>query len=68
MKDLPAWVKEFNGKKLVDGYYNQGWNTLYPINTYLQSSGDDKKYESKGIGTGFPYDLKKFIVKAIQRY
>jgi len=64
MKDLPAWVKEFNGKKLVDGYYNQGWNTLYPINTYLQSSGDDKKYESKGIGTGFPYDLKKFIGKS----
>jgi predicted AlkP superfamily pyrophosphatase or phosphodiesterase len=64
MQDLPAWVKEFNGKKLVDSYYNQGWNTLYPINTYAQSSGDEKKYESKGIGTGFPYDLKRFIGKS----
>jgi predicted AlkP superfamily pyrophosphatase or phosphodiesterase len=64
MQDLPAWVKEFNGKKLVDGYYNLGWNTLYPINTYIQSTGDEKKYESKGIGTGFPYDLKKFIGKS----
>ena len=63
MKDLPTWVKEFNGKKLVDGYYNQGWNTLYPINTYIQSNKDDNKYESKGIGTVFPYDLKKFIGK-----
>lgn len=64
MPDLPAWVKEFNGKKLVDGYYNLGWNTLYPINTYTQSTGDEKKYESKGIGAGFPYDLKKFIGKS----
>ena len=61
MNDLPTWVKDFNGKKLPDKYYEQGWNTLYPVNTYLQSTGDSKKYESTGIGKGFPYDLKKFI-------
>jgi hypothetical protein len=61
MQELPAWVKEFNGKKFVDKYYEQGWNTLYPINTYIQSSADSKKYESTGIGKGFPYDLKKFV-------
>jgi hypothetical protein len=64
MQDLPGWVKVFNNKKLVDSYYNLGWNTLYPINTYLQSTGDEKKYESTGIGKGFPYDLKKFIGKS----
>jgi len=63
MADLPQWVKDINGKKLVDKYYEKGWNTLYPVNTYSQSTSDDKPYESKGIGSGFPYDLKKFIGK-----
>lgn len=63
MEDLPNWVKELNGKKLVDKYYEGGWNTLYPINTYSQSTSDNKTYETKGIGNGFPYDLKKFVGK-----
>jgi predicted AlkP superfamily pyrophosphatase or phosphodiesterase len=61
MNDLPQWVKDLNAKKLADKYYEEGWNTLYPINTYTQSTADDKPYESKGFGTGFPYDLKRFI-------
>jgi len=64
MNDLPQWVKDLNEKKLVDKYYEKGWSTLYPVNTYTQSTRDDKPYESKGIGTGFPYDLKKFIGKS----
>jgi predicted AlkP superfamily pyrophosphatase or phosphodiesterase len=63
MNELPQWVKDLNAKKLVDKYYEQGWVTLYPINTYSQSTADEKGYESKGLGTGFPYDLKKFIGK-----
>jgi hypothetical protein len=63
MDDLSQWVKDFNARKLVDKYYELGWHTLYPINTYTQSTSDDKVYESKGLGTGFPYDLKKFIGK-----
>ena len=63
MNDLPQWVKELNAKKLVDKYYEQGWQTLYPINTYTQSTADEKVFESKVLGTGFPYDLKKFIGK-----
>ena len=63
MNELPQWVKDLNAKKLVDKYYGQGWPTLYPINTYSQSTADEKGYESKGLGTGFPYDLKKFIGK-----
>jgi predicted AlkP superfamily pyrophosphatase or phosphodiesterase len=61
MQELPNWVKDFNGKKLVDKYYDLGWNTLYPINTYTQSTADDKKYENKSLGKSFPYDLKRFI-------
>jgi predicted AlkP superfamily pyrophosphatase or phosphodiesterase len=63
MNDLPKWVNDLNDRKLVDKYYEQGWSTLYPVNTYTQSTADDKTYESKSIGTGFPYDLKKFIGK-----
>jgi predicted AlkP superfamily pyrophosphatase or phosphodiesterase len=66
MNDLPKWVIDFNAKKMVDKYYQEGWNTLYPINTYLQSTADDKSYEAKPFGanaTGFPYDLKSLIGK-----
>jgi predicted AlkP superfamily pyrophosphatase or phosphodiesterase len=63
LNDLPQWVKDLNGKKLVDKYYDKGWNTLYPINTYSQSTTDEKTYESKVLGQSFPYDLKKFIGK-----
>lgn len=66
MDALPQWVNDFNAKKLVDKYYESGWSTLYPLNTYLQSSEDQKPYEAKPFGQnakGFPYDMKAFIGK-----
>jgi Type I phosphodiesterase / nucleotide pyrophosphatase len=63
MNELPGWVKDFNNKKLVDTYYQQGWNLLYAANTYVQSTADEKKYEAKPLGDKFPYDLKKFAGK-----
>ena len=66
MTELPKWVSDFNAQKLVDKYYETGWNTLYPLNTYLQSSADEKPYEAKPFGAnakGFPYDMKSFIGK-----
>ncbi|MFT3824612.1 MAG: alkaline phosphatase family protein [Chitinophagaceae bacterium] len=66
MNDLPEWVKKINAAKMVDKYYEQGWNTLYPINTYVQSTADEKPYEGKSFGAdqkGFPYDLKRFVGK-----
>lgn len=59
LNDLPQWVKDINAKKLVDKYYEKDWNTLYPLNTYTQSTTDEKTYEAKNMGAGFPYDLKK---------
>lgn len=57
MNDLPQWVKDLNNKKLPDQYLNQGWNTLYPIETYTQSTADDKVYESaiSGEDNTFPH-------------
>ena len=64
--ELPAWVQQFNSRKLVDTYYRKGWSTLYPLNTYTQSTADEKPYESKPLGAqakGFPYDLTAFVGK-----
>ncbi len=65
MKELPTWVKDFNAKKWVDKYYQEGWKTLFPIGTYKQSSADEKPWESKPfIGLkNFPYDTKGFVGK-----
>lgn len=63
MNELPQWVKDFNAKKLVDSYYEKGWDLLYPADTYVQSTADDKAYEGKPFGKSFPYELKKFIGK-----
>lgn len=54
MKELPAWVKAFNNQKLPEKYLKQDWNTLYPIQTYAQSTADDSKYEGKFSGTAAP--------------
>lgn len=61
--ELPAWVSRFNEQKIVDSYYEKGWNTLYPIASYKQSTADDKAWEAKPFGASFPYDLKKFTGK-----
>ena len=63
MTDLPKWVKDLNAKKLPDTYYKQGWNTMYPIDTYVQSTSDENNYEGKPYGADakkFPYDFSKF--------
>jgi predicted AlkP superfamily pyrophosphatase or phosphodiesterase len=54
MNDLPKWVKGFNSQKLPEKYLTQNWNTLYPLNTYKQSTTDDSPYEGKFKGEQKP--------------
>ncbi len=54
MKDLPQWVKNFNNQKLAEKYLKQDWNTIYPINTYLQSEPDNNKHEGAFSGMATP--------------
>jgi len=64
MQNLPQWVTDFNNKKYPDQYFKNGWNTLYPLNTYVQSTADEQPWEGKPFGDdqkGFPYKLDKFI-------
>ena len=63
MNELPGWVTSFNNQKLVDKYYAQGWKTLYPISSYVQSTSDTNNYEVKTFGKGFPYDLSSLVGK-----
>lgn len=67
MNDLPAWVKAFNARKVVDSLYRLNWNISLPKDTYLKyATADQKEYENKPLGAdqlGFPYDLTRFIGK-----
>ncbi len=59
---LPMWLEQFNARNLADGYLNQTWNTLLPIEQYKESGPDDSPYEVKLKGkekSTFPYDLKE---------
>jgi predicted AlkP superfamily pyrophosphatase or phosphodiesterase len=54
MNDLPQWVKDFNAKKLPEVYLKKDWNNLYPLNTYIQSTEDNNRYEGKFKGAAAP--------------
>lgn len=54
MKDLPQWMKDFNDEKLPETYLKLDWNTLYPIDSYLQSTADNNSYEGAFKGTDSP--------------
>lgn len=64
MTALPKWVNDFNDQKLVDKYYQQGWDLLLPASSYTESTSDEKSYENKAFGRNtFPYDLKSYAGK-----
>ncbi len=54
MQSLPQWVTKFNEQKLAEKYLKQNWNTLYPIDTYVNSIADDNAYEGKWQGEKSP--------------
>jgi predicted AlkP superfamily pyrophosphatase or phosphodiesterase len=66
MQQLPQWAVDFNNKKIADQFYKNNWNTLYPINTYLQSDVDNNGYEGKysfETAPVFPHMLQSRIGK-----
>ncbi len=59
MNELPKWVTDFNKEHSVSQYLTT-WNTLYDINTYIESGSDLNTFEGgyKGKETAtFPYQL-----------
>ncbi|MBM3915419.1 MAG: alkaline phosphatase family protein [Sphingomonadales bacterium] len=63
MPALPSWAEAFNQRKVPDSFYAAGWSLLYPAASYKASTADNKSYENKVFGEGFPYDLKKYMGK-----
>ena len=60
MQQLPDWVKKFNDRKEPESLVAKDWNTLYPINTYKQSTADDQSWEGLFAGekaSVFPHRL-----------
>lgn len=60
MKELPEWVKKFNAEKQPEAMMAKPWTTLYPINSYKQSTADNVPWEGTYKGetsTSFPHDL-----------
>ncbi|MDB5207876.1 MAG: alkaline phosphatase family protein [Flavisolibacter sp.] len=57
MQALPTWLMQLNAKNLPDAYLAKSWNTLYPIETYVQSTADAKSYEGilPGEDETFPH-------------
>jgi predicted AlkP superfamily pyrophosphatase or phosphodiesterase len=56
----PQWVQDFNAKGLPMKYLSGKWETLFPVETYVQSISDHNQFEGPFIGldsTAFPYDL-----------
>jgi predicted AlkP superfamily pyrophosphatase or phosphodiesterase len=64
MPDLPAWVKKFNSRRVVDSLYQFDWPLLYPAATYVQSDQDNVPYEGKMPADSlpvFPHKLAPYI-------
>ena len=60
MQQLPAWVEQFNSRKLANQYLDSTWTLLLPESSYQNSGPDDQPYERvfKGKSTStFPYVL-----------
>ena len=66
MNELPTWVEQFNAQKWPNKFLQKDWHTLYPIESYTNSTIDDKPYEGlfKGEKTPtFPHLFKQYVDK-----
>ena len=66
MDRLPKSIKAFNGKRLPEQYLSQKWNTLYPKNTYTESTTDENEYENgirEGVKATLPLNLPELYKK-----
>jgi hypothetical protein len=62
MKELPDFVTRFNAGDEPDRLVAKGWNTLYPIDTYKESTEDNAPWEGAFKGEPapvFPHDLAR---------
>ncbi|HET6981181.1 MAG TPA: alkaline phosphatase family protein [Myxococcaceae bacterium] len=58
MKELPAWLRAFNDKRIPDAAFSTDWSLALPVTQYL--GDDDRPFESPqyGMGRTVPHSLK----------
>ena len=61
MNEVPTWIADYNKLKLANKFYAKNWETLYPIDTYVNSTADEQAYEGKS--STFPHSLAQFTSK-----
>jgi len=56
---LPAWVQNFNAKKIPESYFGKAWTKSLPQSEYSLSHVDDFPQETdfEGLGRAFPHVL-----------
>jgi predicted AlkP superfamily pyrophosphatase or phosphodiesterase len=62
MEKLPVWAKAFNERKMADSLLSEKWNTLLPIEEYVESAADNNPHEGLFEGETkpvFPHDLPR---------
>ncbi|MEP7278140.1 MAG: alkaline phosphatase PafA [Bacteroidota bacterium] len=62
MKELPEWVNTYNSSNKVTQLIEKDWNTLYPLNTYINSDADNQPYEGRFKGEAssvFPHAINE---------
>ena len=66
MNQLPDWANAFNKQNLPKKYLSTAWSTLYPIDTYRESTADETEYEDgikPGVKATLPLDLPALYKK-----
>ncbi|RMD50009.1 MAG: alkaline phosphatase family protein, partial [Ignavibacteria bacterium] len=61
----PDWVQSFNQQKLVDTYYEKGWDLIYTRDKYQFADKDKNNYEKTlpELGYTFPHKFIKMRKK-----
>jgi len=54
MEKLPEWVNNFNSLNEPEKLTANEWDSLYPLNTYVQSTNDNSSWEGKFSGETAP--------------
>jgi len=70
MQELPDWIKKVNEKHYPDSALKRGWETLFPLGSYVQSSIDSNAYEGRVPGEGgfFPHRTDTIKTNAYESF
>jgi len=54
-KELPEWVKKFDGSVRPDKYFAMKWDRLLPAPAYKRAQAENLPLQKSALGTHFPY-------------